>query len=369
MNLRPPACEAGALTAELSAPPPPAILHVPRNGVKRGAPASSRNPYDLEHLLPGYILTARAEGKSPKTIEWVAASVRYFGDFLARYGESQDVRSVTHLHLRAFIVELQGRSAYRDHPLTRPQDRPLAPHTVNAYVRGVSSFWTWLTDEEIIAANPFKRVKMPKVPRKVINTFTDAQLGALVGAINTRSPQGYRDYALFLTLLDTGLRISEVLGARGEDLDLGEATLKVLGKGGKERVVPLGRVVQRVLWHYLERFRPEPLRLREATLFLTHDGRPVPVRRAQTLLRAYAVKAGIEGVRASPHTLRHTAAISFLRNGGDAFSLQQLLGHSSLDMTRRYCQVADADVQTAHRKASPVDNLELRLPVPGRQGK
>ena len=320
----------------------------------------------MEHLLPGYILTARAEGKSTKTIEWVASSVRYFGAFLARYGESQDVRIVTHFHLRAFIVELQGRPAYLDHPVTRAQDRPLVPHTVNAYVRGVSSFWKWLIDEELIEANPFAKVKMPKVPRKVMSTFSESHLGALIGAINTRSPQGYRDYALFLTLLDTGLRIAEVLRARVENLDLGEATLKVMGKGGKERVVPLGRVVQRVLWHYLERFRPEPLRLRDAPLFLTWDGRPVAVRRAQTLLRTYAAKAGITGVRASPHTLRHTAAISFLRNGGDAFSLQQLLGHSSLDMTRRYCQVAEADVQAAHRRASPVDNLGLGLPAPGR---
>ncbi len=319
--------------------------------------------------MPGYILTARAEGKSPKTIDWVAASVGYFAAFLHRYQEPTDVRFITHLHLRAFIVELQGRPAYQDHPLTRPQDRLLSPHSVNAYVRGVSAFWKWLIDEEVIEANPFKKVKMPKVPRKVMSTFSSAQLSALLGAINTRSPQGYRDYALFLTLLDTGLRIAEVLGARVVDLDLAAASLKVMGKGGKERVVPLGRVVQRVLWHYLERFRPEPLRWGEATLFLTHDGRPVPVRRAQTLLQTYATKAGIEGVRASPHTLRHTAAISFLRNGGDAFSLQQLLGHSSLDMTRRYCQVADADVQTAHRKASPVDNLDVRLPVPERPGR
>ena len=286
--------------------------------------------------MPGYILTARAEGKSPKTIDWVAASVGYFAAFLHRYQEPSDVRFITHLHLRAFSVELQGRPAYQYHPLTRPQDRLLSPHSVNAYVRGVSAFWKWLIDEEVLEVNPFKKVKMPKVPRKVMSTFSSAQLSAL-------------------------------LGARVVDLDLAAASLKVMGKGGKERVVPLGRVVQRVLWHYLERFRPEPLRLQDATLFLTHDGRPVPVRRAQRLLQTYAAKAGSKGVRASPHTLRHTAAISFLRNGGDAFSLQQLLGHSSLDMTRRYCQVADADVQTAHRKASPVDNLDVRLPVPERQ--
>ena len=102
--------------------------------------------------MPGYILTARAEGKSPKTIDWVAASVGYFAAFLHRYQEPTDVRFITHLHLhlRAFIVELQGRPAYQDHPLTRPQDRLLSPHSVNAYVRGVSAFWKWLIDEEVL---------------------------------------------------------------------------------------------------------------------------------------------------------------------------------------------------------------------------
>jgi len=80
--------------------------------------------------LPGYILTARAEGKSPKTIDWVAASVGYFAAFLHRYQEPSDVRFITHLHLRAFIVELQGRPAYQDHPLTRPQGRLLSPHSI-----------------------------------------------------------------------------------------------------------------------------------------------------------------------------------------------------------------------------------------------
>ena len=93
------------------------------------------------------------------------------------------------------------------------------------------------------------------------------------------------------------------------------------------------------------------------------DGRPLTRNRIQKRMAAYGKRTEIKGVRISPHTLRHTAAVSFLRNGGDVFSLQRMLGHSSLEMTRHYCELADVDVKKAHLTASPVDNLELK---PGR---
>jgi integrase/recombinase XerD len=94
-------------------------------------------------------------------------------------------------------------------------------------------------------------------------------------------------------------------------------------------------------------------------LFLTQDGKPLTKDRLEKIMTRFGRKAGLVGIRCSPHTLRHTAAVSFLRNGGDVFSLQRLLGHSSLEMTRRYCELADADVKRAHLTASPVDNLDF----------
>jgi integrase/recombinase XerD len=94
-------------------------------------------------------------------------------------------------------------------------------------------------------------------------------------------------------------------------------------------------------------------------VFLTADGRPITRNRIQKRMALYGERAGLKGVRCSPHTLRHTAAVSFLRNGGDVFSLQRLLGHATLEMTRHYCELADIDVKRAHITASPVDNLRL----------
>jgi site-specific recombinase XerD len=181
--------------------------------------------------------------------------------------------------------------------------------------------------------------------------------------MDTTTYVGQRDYTITLLLLDSGLRVSELCELKMEDVRLEEGLLKVLGKGNKERLIPVGRQVQKLMWHYIGRFRPSPAMPRVSNVFLTDDGYPLCKDRVEKLLTRYGKLAGLTGVRCSPHTFRHTAAVSFLRNGGDVFSLQRLLGHSSLEMTRRYCQLADIDVQKAHMRASPVDNLGIREPL------
>jgi integrase/recombinase XerD len=202
-------------------------------------------------------------------------------------------------------------------------------------------------------------VKIPPPPKKVIPAFSRRQIEQLLSVIDTKTPVGYRNFAMILILLDTGLRISELCALTMDKLFLEDGIAQVIGKGNKERMIPIGKQVQRILWHYIECCRPNPANINYNFLFLSDDGRPLNRRRMESVMTHYGEKAKLIGVRCSPHTLRHTAAISFLRNGGDLFSLQRLLGHNSLEMTRRYCEVADADVKRAHGLASPVDNLDL----------
>jgi site-specific recombinase XerD len=153
------------------------------------------------------------------------------------------------------------------------------------------------------------------------------------------------------------MRVSELCHLKPDDIWLEEGMLKVLGKGNKERLIPIGKQVQRLLWRYISRFRPDPATANSVFLFLTRDGRSMTKDRVEKIMAYYGRRAELKGVRCSPHTLRHTAAVKFLRNGGDVFSLQRILGHASLEMTRRYCELADIDVKRAHMTASPVDNL------------
>ena len=226
-------------------------------------------------------------------------------------------------------------------------------------MRSIKSFWSWLITEGIIERTPFSIVKVPKAQKKIINTFSVTQLKELLDTINVSTAEGFRDYTVILTLLDTGLRISELTGLKIEDIRLEDGLLKVMGKGGKERLIPFGRVVQRMLWRYISQYRPEPLNPRCDVVFLSMGGRPLTRNHFRLRMSRYGLKVGLQGVRCSPHTLRHTAAVNFLRNGGDVFSLQRLLGHTTLEMTRHYCELADVDVKRAHMTASPVDNLDL----------
>ena len=125
-------------------------------------------------------------------------------------------------------------------------------------------------------------------------------------------------------------------------------------------MVPIGARVQRALWKYINRYRPKPANPLSPTLFLTLSAQPISVNRLEAIVEIYARKAGISDVRCSPHTLRHTFAISYLRNGGDVFSLQRILGHSSLDIVRCYVNLAEADIKACHRKFSPVDSMKLK---------
>jgi integrase/recombinase XerD len=159
---------------------------------------------------------------------------------------------------------------------------------------------------------------------------------------------------MILTLLDTGLRLSEILGLRRDCIDWQGNRLIVRGKGDKERSVPFGTAVRRALWEYAQRRGDVS---GQDVFFLDQFGGQICARHIQITLRRYGKQAGIEGVRVSPHTLRHTFATQYILNGGDAFSLQQILGHSTLEMVKQYVKLANRDVALQHRRYSPVDNL------------
>jgi len=313
-------------------------------------------------LLEGYRLSSRSEGKSPKTISIVEASVRYLDEFLAGHNLSRDVADIGVEELRRFVVYLRQCPRFAHHRFTPPQDGHLSGHTINGYMRALQSFWAWLKREDLIDCNPFERLKIPRAPKKVIPIFTEEHLRQLLSAIDITSPTGYRDYTMIIILLDTGIRCSELTGLRLADVNLESRLLKVWGKGSKERVVPIGARVQKALWKYLIRYRPEPATPRYDRVFLTRDGYPITKDRLEAIIERYGKKAGITGVRVSPHTFRHTMAVTFLRNGGDVFSLQRILGHSQLEVLRGYVNLAQSDISRVHQKNSPVDNLEFKLP-------
>lgn len=161
-----------------------------------------------------------------------------------------------------------------------------------------------------------------------------------------------------MLLIDTGMRSGELINLKIDDISLNEGLLKVIGKGRKERIVPMGSNAQRVLQRYMFRYRPKPRNSGITNIFLSETGGPFSENGLKLVFSRLAKKSGITRLHA--HLCRHTFATRFLINGGDVFSLQQILGHSSLDMVRNYVNLASSHIVIQHQKFSPLDRLNIR---------
>ena len=321
-----------------------------------------RQIMDLDELIEGFHLYCLAEGKAPKTISWYIPKLVYLKEYLEESGLPTDATQITVSHLRTFIVYLQTEVRVgQNNPYRPTTDKPLSPRTLAGYTRVLKLFFNWVQREGYTEHNPSRLLRMPKGSTKVVETFSSDQIERLLGAVDIKSMHGFRDLCIMLLLLDTGIRLSELTNLEIPDVDLERGEIKVRGKGDKERVVPIGANVQRVLWKYIHMYRPEPAHPNVQNLFLSIQGYGLSTSRVYHMISRYGRKAGLQGVRCSPHTIRHTFAKNFLLNGGDLFTLQKILGHRSLDVVRLYVNLASEDVKVQHRKYSPVDRMRLRI--------
>ena len=210
----------------------------------------------------------------------------------------------------------------------------------------------------MIETSPAKDLKPPKVCRKVVSTLSDEEIRAILGVLAPLNSSNARNQTIFMLLLDTGLRMGELINLKMDDVHMNEGLLKVMGKGKKERIVPMGSNAQRALQRYLFRYRPKPLHLGIDNVFLSVLGKPLTENSMKLIFFRLAKRSGVTRLHA--HLCRHTFATRFLINGGDVFSLQQILGHSTLEMVRNYVNLAANHVVIQHQKFSPLDRLNIR---------
>jgi integrase/recombinase XerD len=310
---------------------------------------------DLGYFLSVYQKFAAAENKFPRTIESTIAAVRAFNRFLE---SPDDVTGIQPEDLRHYIRRLQSRQRWNDHPTIGNGHGNLSPHAVATYVRTLRAFFSWLTREGFLDKNPFESVKPPKAPRKIIPTLTSEEAERFFKAIPQDDPKSNRDFVFLLTLYGTGLRLSELTGLHVENINFDSAQLKIMGKGAKERVVSMSAKVYKALFKYYKTWRPK---IDSLYFFADRDGRPLSRFVVAHRMKAYLQKLGINITKCTPHTLRHSFAVQFLRNGGDVFSLQKILGHSSQDMTRHYAELADSDVKKKMRMFSSAESLDIKV--------
>lgn len=293
-------------------------------------------PETLEDAISVFLADCKARCLSPRTI---ATNVIILKN-LCSYMAGKPVAQVTSQDLRRFFVEKATSTS---------------PSTAQRYYNCIHGFFGFLLREEFISIDAMTSVQKPKAPAPMIQPLSQEQVEALVNACGGGFTGG-RNRLILLLLIDTGLRASELCDLTLSDIDWENQTLIVRhGKGDKSRRVPFGSVVASAMRQYVAR-RAEVDR---PQLLVTVYGDAVDRYRLRALILSLARKARVTHPHMGPHLLRHSMAVSYLRNGGDCFSLQKMLGHSTLVMTRRYSELADSDVSDKHKLYSPADRLKV----------
>lgn len=258
-------------------------------------------------------------------------------------------------NVRAFTIYLQQRETkYDRNPFLKGTSGKLSSAYIQGCVRVLRAFSSWLAEEGYTEENVLRPLRPPRVRRKVVDTLSDDEIKAILGALDPNDPFGARDYALVWTLLDCGLRASEICGLTQPGVDLGAGVLKVLGKGNKERLVPIGAACQKALLRWQNHFRPSFCDLPTNGFFLDASGYPLSTNALHCLVKRLGRRARVP--RLHPHLFRHTFATNYLvHRVGDPFRLQQMLGHTTLEMVRHYVSKANLERDLLDRRASTMD--------------
>jgi len=287
--------------------------------------------YRLSEVIQDFLNAKKAERLSHYTIRSYESITRIFKS----YFEGDPVFcEITSREIRAFLASLdhlKNKSLYNYHVC-------------------LSSLWTYAISENIVLVNEVQKIKKPKYLKKRIIPFTDKELKKIIRACRSK-----RDEAIIFILLDSGLRAAELLNLTVQDWEPGLLIVRK-GKGNKARVAPISKKTEKKIFQNLSSRRIDlgGISGGDALFASNISGKRLNYNSLRSILRGIEK---IAGFHIHSHRFRHTFAIKFLKNGGDIFSLQKILGHTTLEMVRHYLDIANEDLFRSHEKASPIINL------------
>lgn len=297
--------------------------------------------FNFDQATEDFCDDRRRSGTRESTIEYYRRELTLFRRYIVR--EKDTIIPVSEINvelLDGFIDYLRN-------------ERGNSVGGINAKIRAVRTFMFYCEEVGYIKHNPARDWKQIKRKEPEINAFTMQQITALLKQPDLRKFTGLRDYTLMLTLLDTGARISEALGIKVDDVLFNENRIFLRNtKTNLNRYVPISEQLKSVLKQYLQIHNGM-----SEFVFVNLSGKPIDKNSFRLIVHGYGKNAGIKGVRCSPHTFRHTFAKFYILNGGDAFSLMQIMGHTTMDMTKRYIRLFSTDIIEKHKKYSPLKYL------------
>ena len=297
--------------------------------------------------LDRFLIFLKTEkGASVRTVEEyqkdIFNGIDFFAEALGVPDQSLEPEQITPALMRRFLSHLSSCGLSRNSLLRK--------------IAAWRSFFRFLCREGVLKDHPLRKIASPKRQMRLPRVLYQAEAKRLVEAPEAADPLRLRDRAMLEVLYASGIRISEVVGLDIGDVDPSGGYLRVLGKGGRERIVPLGRYAVRALQAYLQRGRPRLLKRSsgdfETALFLNNSGGRISPRGVRNIVKSYAAKVGLEG-RVSPHTLRHSFATHLLDGGADLRVVQGLLGHARLSTTQIYTHLSKERLKRVYEKTHP----------------
>lgn len=278
------------------------------------------------------------KGLSDNTLDSYRRDLTRFLSYLEEQGCSS-LNQIEREHILSFLLKL------------RREKKAVA--TINRHLSSIRTFFRYLVQDQVLKTDPSALIETPKQEKKLPHILSVEEVEQLLQAPESSTPFGQRDKAMLEVLYATGIRVSELINLKLDDVHLEMGFLKCMGKGAKERIIPLGEAAIKALTLYLNNGRRKLDKTRrEMTLFLNHHGRPLTRQGFWKIIKQHAAQAGIKK-RITPHTLRHSFATHLLENGADLRAVQEMLGHADISTTQIYTHVTKIRLREVYAQAHP----------------
>ncbi len=309
-------------------------------------------------MMEGFLLEQNCRGNSKATVKYYEGNILRFISYLEEQKIGTDTSSITKEQIQKYILYLKNTKKWVKTEKIKSTEQ-IASKSIQTYIRAMKAWIAWMEEEGYLDRSISAEIKLPKATKKVLEILSEEEISEIFKYLESKSENHFRDLLIIMVLLECGLRLEEATTLKLSNINIKQNTMKVLGKGNKDRVVSYGVNVQKMFFKYINQERPEPAHKKIDSLFLKSDGNPITQSTIKQLFRRLKLKLKMEKLH--PRLCRHTYGTMYLASGGDNFSLRQSTGHESFEILNNYVHLAGAIANIKNKSLPLIDGMKLKI--------